>query len=63
MLVQYLPEVTEKEVGTAEEVVQVNLNRPMAEIRKLLSQYPIRSVRVWATTARACGLVREWGLI
>ncbi len=38
---QYLPELTEKHLG--EDVVKINLNRPMAEIRQTLSQYPIRT--------------------
>jgi len=38
---QYLPEITEADL--AAEVVQVDLNRPMAEIRNQLSQYPIRT--------------------
>jgi fumarate hydratase class I len=39
---QYLPEVDDKTLeGT--EVVKVNLNRPMAEIRAFLSQYPIKT--------------------
>ena len=36
---QFLPEV--KEEGLSEEVVQIDLNQPMAQIRKALSQYPI----------------------
>lgn len=39
---QYLPDVPESALSTDSEVVKVNLNQPMAEIRKLLSQYPIR---------------------
>ena len=38
---QYLPEVTEAELGG--EVVEVDLNRPMDEIRAQLTQYPIRT--------------------
>jgi fumarate hydratase class I len=38
---QYLPEITDEEVKG--EVVQIDLNRPMDEIRKILSQYPIRT--------------------
>ncbi|WP_430437023.1 fumarate hydratase [Oceanibaculum nanhaiense] len=38
---KYLPEVTDDKLGG--EVVQVDLNRPMAEIRKQLSQYPIKT--------------------
>ena len=38
---KYLPEITEADL--AAEVVQVDLTRPMAEIRNQLSQYPIRT--------------------
>ncbi|MBW7849398.1 MAG: fumarate hydratase [Rhodospirillales bacterium] len=38
---QYLPEVTDAHLGG--EVVRVDLTRPMAEIRRLLSQYPIKT--------------------
>ncbi|MFO7482260.1 fumarate hydratase [Oceanibaculum nanhaiense] len=38
---KYLPEVTDDKLGG--EVVTVDLNRPMAEIRKQLSQYPIKT--------------------
>ena len=38
---KYLPEPTEKVLGA--EVVQVDLNRPMSEIRKQLSGYPIKT--------------------
>ena len=38
---KYLPEVTDDKLGG--EVVQVDLNRPMDEIRKQLSQYPIKT--------------------
>ena len=38
---QYLPEVTEDDLRA--EVVHVDLNRPMDEIRNQLSQYPIRT--------------------
>ena len=38
---KYLPEVTDDKLGG--DVVQVDLNRPMAEIRKQLSQYPIKT--------------------
>lgn len=38
---QYLPEVTDGDLHA--EVVQVDLNRPMDEIRNQLSQYPIRT--------------------
>ncbi len=38
---QYLPEVSESELHS--EVVQIDLNRPMSEIRATLSTYPIRT--------------------
>ena len=38
---QYLPEIDESTLGGA--VVQIDLNRPMDEIRKSLSQYPIKT--------------------
>lgn len=38
---QYLPEVDESTLGGA--VVQIDLNRPMSEIRASLSQHPIRT--------------------
>ena len=38
---KYLPEVTEGELDS--EVVQLDLNRPMAEIRAELSKYPVRT--------------------
>jgi fumarate hydratase, class I len=38
---KYLPETTEAHLDT--EVVAVDLNRPMAEIRRQLSQHPIRT--------------------
>eukprot|EP00301_Raphidiophrys_heterophryoidea_P004475 c11939_g1_i2.p1 GENE.c11939_g1_i2~~c11939_g1_i2.p1 ORF type:complete len:537 (+),score=125.17 c11939_g1_i2:69-1613(+) len=38
---KYLPEVQESDVSS--EVVHVNLNQPMADIRAKLSQYPIRT--------------------
>jgi fumarate hydratase, class I len=38
---KYLPEITESHA--AGEVVQIDLNQPMAEIRKILSQYPIKT--------------------
>lgn len=40
---QYLPEVDESALATEAEVVQVDLNRPMAEIRATLSRYPIKT--------------------
>ncbi len=38
---QYLPEIDESRLGG--EVVRVDLNRPMAEIRNTLSQYPVKT--------------------
>ena len=38
---KYLPEIDEKKLGG--EVVRIDLRRPMAEIRKTLSHYPIRT--------------------
>lgn len=38
---QYLPEVTDGDLSS--EVVQVDLTRPMDEIRSLLSQYPVKT--------------------
>lgn len=38
---KYLPEIAEGSLGG--EVVQINLNQPMDEIRKTLSQYPIKT--------------------
>ncbi len=38
---KYLPETTDEHLDG--EVVQVDLNRPMAEIRKQLSQYPVKT--------------------
>ncbi len=38
---KYLPDTTHAELGG--DVVQVDLNRPMGEIRELLSKYPIRT--------------------
>ncbi len=38
---KYLPEIDEKALGG--EVIKIDLNRPMAEIRKQLSQYPIKT--------------------
>jgi len=42
---QFLPEVTEETLDTAEtaEVIKVDLNRPMDDIRAQLSEYPIRT--------------------
>ena len=38
---QYLPEVTDENLGG--DVVEVDLNRPMAEIRSELSKYPVKT--------------------
>ncbi|MGH6974096.1 MAG: fumarate hydratase [Stellaceae bacterium] len=38
---QYLPEIDEAKLGGA--VVRVDLKQPMAQIRKMLSQYPIKT--------------------
>jgi fumarate hydratase, class I len=38
---QYLPEVTSEELGGP--VVRIDLNRPMAEIRRTLSQHPVKT--------------------
>ena len=38
---RFLPDVTETDTTT--EVISVNLNQPMDDIRKQLSQYPIRT--------------------
>ncbi len=38
---QYLPEISDQQLP--ESVVSIDLNRPMAEIRQKLSQYPIRT--------------------
>ena len=38
---QYLPEIDEAELGGA--VVRINLKQPMAQIRKMLSRYPIKT--------------------
>jgi fumarate hydratase class I len=38
---KYLPEITD--AHAAGDVVQIDLNQPMAEIRKILSQYPIKT--------------------
>ena len=38
---QYLPEIDESKL--AEDVVQIDLNQPMSEIRKTLSKYPVKT--------------------
>ncbi|MDQ1511518.1 MAG: fumarate hydratase, class [Actinomycetota bacterium] len=39
---QYLPEITDDHLD-AEEVVRIDLTRPMAEIRQTLSRYPVKT--------------------
>ncbi|MGE0225994.1 MAG: FumA C-terminus/TtdB family hydratase beta subunit, partial [Acetobacteraceae bacterium] len=38
---KYLPETTDSHLG--DDVIQVDLNRPMAEIRRQLSSYPVKT--------------------
>jgi fumarate hydratase class I len=38
---QYLPDVDQEELGG--DVVAINLNQPMADIRRTLSQYPVKT--------------------
>ncbi len=40
---QYLPEVSAESLGSAEEVVQIDLSRPMAEILAELTKYPVKT--------------------
>ncbi len=40
---KYLPEITESTQGLSNEVVQIDLNKPMSDILKELSQYPIKT--------------------
>jgi len=40
---KYLPEVDESALATDGAVIQVDLNKPMAEIRQALSQYPVKT--------------------
>jgi len=40
---KYLPEVTEESLEQGTEVVKVDLNQPMDDLRKKLSEYPIRT--------------------
>jgi fumarate hydratase class I len=40
---QYLPDPTEADAGTGAGVVQIDLNRPMDQIRAELSRYPVRT--------------------
>ncbi|GIG70238.1 fumarate hydratase class I [Phytomonospora endophytica] len=39
----YLPETTAEDLASEEDVVRVDLNRPMAEIRAELSKYPVKT--------------------
>lgn len=40
---QYLPDVSDAHLDDKSKVIQVNLNQPMADIRKLLGEFPIRT--------------------
>jgi fumarate hydratase class I len=40
---RFLPDVTEEHLGGGDEVVHVDLNRPMDEIREQLSRYPVKT--------------------
>jgi fumarate hydratase class I len=40
---KYLPEVTHAELDDGADVVRIDLNRPMAEIRAELSRYPVKT--------------------
>ena len=40
---RFLPDVTDEHLGDDEDVIRVDLNRPMAEIRAELSQYPVKT--------------------
>jgi fumarate hydratase class I len=40
---RFLPDVTDEHLGDGGEVVHVDLNRPMAEIRAQLSAYPVKT--------------------
>jgi len=40
---KYLPEVTEEQLSDESDVVQVDLTRPMSEIRSLLSSLPVKT--------------------
>ncbi|MFP5333988.1 MAG: fumarate hydratase, partial [Actinomycetes bacterium] len=40
---RYLPETTDDHLDDSDEVVRIDLNRPMAEIRAELSHYPVRT--------------------
>lgn len=50
---KYLPEVDES--ALAKDVVKVDLNKPMAQIRATLSQYPIRTRLSLSGTAHRQG--------
>jgi fumarate hydratase class I len=40
---KYLPDTSERDLGSPGEVVRIDLTRPMSEIRATLSRYPIRT--------------------
>jgi fumarate hydratase, class I len=40
---RFLPDVTDSVLGDSSEVVSIDLNRPMAEIRSELSKYPVKT--------------------
>jgi fumarate hydratase class I len=40
---RFLPDVTDEHLGDDAEVVRIDLNRPMAEIRAELSKYPVKT--------------------
>ena len=40
---RFLPEVTADALGSTDEVVRIDLNRPMADIRAELSKYPVKT--------------------
>ena len=40
---RFLPEVTGEQLGASEDVVRIDLNRPMAQIREELSRYPVKT--------------------
>lgn len=46
---KYLPEVTDEHVSS--NVIEVNINKPMSEIRAELSKYPVTTRSVLASTS------------
>ena len=40
---RYLPEVTDDDLHADDDVVRIDLNRPMAEIRAELARYPVKT--------------------